>query len=284
MPVTAGKKEFFSLSRERRMRFADVGDLRIAYRTGGRGDSALFLHGITTYSFLWKDVVTLLEDDLTFFTPDLMGCGDSSKPAGADYSLSAQADMILGFMDEAGVGKAHLVGHDIGGGIAQILAAREPERFRSLSLINSVGYDYWPVQPIVTMRIPLLRHLATAALDHGVMRMLVSRTFHHGEKVNDELMGLFMEPLKSAEGRRGFLALAIALDNSQLMSISGQLPRLPMPVLIVRGEKDIYLKPIISERLHREIKGSRYESLSTAGHYSPLDDPQSVAELILDFI
>jgi pimeloyl-ACP methyl ester carboxylesterase len=57
-----------------------------------------------------------------------------------------------------------------------------------------------------------------------------------------------------------------------------------MPVLIVRGEKDIFLKPIISERLHQEIKGSRYERLSTAGHFSPLDDPQGVAELILDFI
>jgi pimeloyl-ACP methyl ester carboxylesterase len=266
------------------MRIADVGDLRIAYRTGGRGESALFLHGITTYSFLWRDVVSLLEGDLTFFAPDLMGCGDSSKPAGADYSLTAQADTILGFMDAAGVGKAHLVGHDIGGGIAQILSVREPERFRTLTLVNTVAYDYWPVQPIVTMRVPLLRHLAMATLDHGVLRMLVSRTFHDKEKVSEELMGHFMRPLRSEEGRQGFLALARALDNSQLMSVSGQLPRLPMPVLIIRGTKDIYLKPIISERLHREIKGSRYECLSTAGHYSPLDDPRGVAALILDFI
>ncbi len=64
----------------------------------GAPDAALFLHGITTYSFLWKDVVSLLKDHLTFFAPDLMGCGDSSKPAGANYSLSAQADMILGFI------------------------------------------------------------------------------------------------------------------------------------------------------------------------------------------
>jgi pimeloyl-ACP methyl ester carboxylesterase len=274
-----GKEAFASL--EVPVPFADVGGLKIFYRTGGKGEAVLLLHGITTYSFLWKDVTPLLEENFTFFAPDLLGCGDSSKPGDEDYSLSAQADIILGFMENVGIARAHLVGHDIGGGVAQILAVRDPERFLSLTLVNSVGYDYWPVQPIVSMRVPLLKHLAMAAFDRGVLRMLVQRTFHHKEKVDADLIAEFMRPLQTAEGKAGFFALARALDNTQVLKVVDELPGLPMPVLIVRGDKDIYLKPIISERLHSEMPGSRYEVIDTAGHYSPLDEPRRVAELLL---
>jgi len=192
--LTVWEKEAFA-SLEVPVPFADVGGLKIFYRTGGKGEAVLLLHGITTYSFLWKDVTPLLEESFTFFALDLLGCGDSSRPGNEDYSLSAQADIVLGFMENVGVAGAHLVGHDIGGGIAQILAVRAPERFLSLTLVNSVGYDYWPVQPIVSMRVPLLKHLAMAAFDRGVLRMLVQRTFHHKEKVDDGLIAEFMRPL-----------------------------------------------------------------------------------------
>jgi len=278
--INVSEKEAFA-SLEVSVPFADVGGLKIFYRTGGEGEAVLLLHGITTYSFLWKDVVPFIEKDFTFFAPDLLGCGDSSKPGEGDYSLSGQADIILGFMESVGIARAHLVGHDIGGGIAQILAARAPERILSLCLVNSVGYDYWPVQPIVSMRVPLLKHLAMAAFDRGVLKMLVQRTFYHKEKVDAALIGEFMRPLRTKEGKAGFFALARGLDNTQVLRIIDQLPLLRMPVLIIRGDKDIYLKPIISERLHSDMPGSRYEVIATAGHYSPLDDPQSVAELLL---
>jgi pimeloyl-ACP methyl ester carboxylesterase len=243
-----------------------VGPFDIAYRAGGKGEAVLLLHGITTYSFLWKEVVPSIEGDFAFFAPDLLGCGDSSKPAGADYSLSAQAGIVLQFMENLGIAKAHL---------------RAPGRLLSLTLINTVGYDYWPVQPIVSMRIPLLRHLAMAAFDLGVLRMLVLRTFHHKEKVDANLMAEFMRPLQSDAGKAGFLALARSLDNTQVLEVSHRLSSLSIPVLIIRGDKDIYLKPVISERLHGEIPGSRYEIITTAGHFSPLDDPDAVAALLL---
>jgi pimeloyl-ACP methyl ester carboxylesterase len=266
------------------MKYADVGGFRIAYRREGGGEPMVLIHGITTYSFLWRKMMPFLSREYDVMAPDLLGCGDSSKPLEADHSIAAQADLVLELMDSLGIGRAHLVGHDIGGGVAQIMAVREPERFLSLAFINSVAYDYWPVQPIITMRIPILRIIAMAALDMGVFRKIVERAFYHRGEVTDELMKAFQQPLGTPEGRRGFLNLAAGLDNSQLMSIADDLPSLPMPVLIVRGEADIFLKPYISERLHREIKGSRYETIATAGHFSPLDEPRKVADLVLESI
>lgn len=266
------------------MPLAHIDGIDIAYRRHGSGEPVLLVHGITSYSFLWKDMVPGLSEGFDIIAPDLVSCGESAKPPGRDVSIKAQADMLVGLLDELGIAKAHLVGHDVGGGVCQILAAADPARFLSLILLNTVGYDYWPVQPIMTMRVPIIRLIALAAFDLGVFRALVGRGFHHREKVDDSLMELFWRPLKTREGKAGFLAFASALDNSQLMAVAGDLPALTMPVMIVRGDADIYLKPVIAERLHREIPHSRYERVATAGHFSPLDEPEKHVALIRDFI
>jgi pimeloyl-ACP methyl ester carboxylesterase len=257
-----------------------VGDFNIAFRREGRGEPMLLVHGITSYSFLWKDMVPRLAVDFEVIAVDLLGCGDSDKPKDTDYSLAAQAEILGTLMDNLGLEKTHLVGQDIGGGIVQIMAVNSPERFHTLSLVNSVGYDYWPVQPIISMRIPLIRHIAMAALDMGVFRALIDRGFYHREKVSEEMMQLFWRPLRTLEGREGFLHLAMCLDNSQLMRIVDKLHELELPTLIVRGEADIYLKPVISERLHSGIRNSRLERIKTAGHFTPLDEPEMTADLI----
>lgn len=266
------------------MLLANIDGLDVAYRRHGSGEPLLLVHGITTYSFLWKDMVPGLSEQFDIIAPDLISCGESAKPPGRDVSIKAQSGILMGLLDELGIAKAHLVGHDVGGGVAQIMAAGDPGRFLSLTLLNSVGYDYWPVQPIVTMRVPIIRLIALAAFDLGVFRALVNRGFYNREKVDDGLMELFWRPLKTREGKAGFLAFASALDNSQLMAIAGDLAALSMPVMIVRGDADIYLKPVIAERLHREIPGSRYERMATAGHFSPLDEPEKHVSLIRDFI
>ena len=263
---------------------ARIDGLDVAYQRHGSGEPILLIHGITTYSFLWKDMVPGLAEEFDIIAPDLISCGESAKPPGRDVSLKAQSGIVLGLLNELGIEKAHIVGHDVGGAVAQIMAACDPDRCLSLTLLNSVGYDYWPVQPIVTMRVPIIRLIALAAFDLGVFRALINRGFHNREKVDDSLMELFWRPLQTREGKEGFLAFASALDNSQLMAIAGDLPALPMPVMIVRGDGDIYLKPVIAERLHREIPHSRYERVATAGHFSPLDEPEKHVGLIRDFI
>jgi pimeloyl-ACP methyl ester carboxylesterase len=262
------------------MNSASVGEFNIAFRREGQGEPMLLVHGITSYSFLWKDMIPLLAGDFDVIAVDLLGCGDSDKPKDADYSLAAQAEILGTLMDILGLEKTHLVGQDIGGGVAQIMAVNSPDRFHTLSLINSVGYDYWPVQPIISMRIPIIRHIAMAALDLGVFRALIDRGFYHREKVDDEMMQLFWRPLRTLEGREGFLRLAMCLDNAQLMRIVDRIHGLELPTLIVRGESDIYLKPVISERLHSGIKNSRLENIKTAGHFTPLDEPEMTAGML----
>ena len=257
---------------------------KIACHRSGSGEPMLLVHGITTYSFIWRDMVPDLSSDFDVIALDLLGCGDSDMPKGVDYSISAQADMLKKVLDRLGIEKVHLVCHDIGGGVGQIFAVRYPDRLHDLVLINSVAYDFWPVQPIVSMRTPIIRQLGMALLDIGFFKLLIKRGVYHKERVTDELMEMFYRPVKSAEGKAAFLHLAKCLDNLHLMDIADDLRKLHVPVLIIRGEADIYLKPDISEKLHREIKGSRLERIPTGGHFIQLDEPELLVKMINRFI
>lgn len=264
--------------------YIEIDGFKIAYYRQGSGESVLFVHGMVTYSFIWQDIIPFFLKNFDTICVDLLGCGDSDKPYGVDYSISVQAELLIKILDRLGIEKIHMVSHDIGGGIAQILAVRYPERLWDLVLINSVAYDYWPVQPIITMRIPLIRQLAVAAFDLGVLSAIVRRGVYHKEKVTDELMQLFLSPLKTKDGRQGFLQLAKCLNNNQLMEISNDLRQIKIPVLIVRGDADPYLSELISERLHSEIKHSELQRIETGSHFLQVDEPELLSELINEFI
>jgi len=168
--------------------------------------------------------------------------------------------------------------------MGQILAVRHPDRLIDLTLVNTVGYDFWPVPPITILRTPVVRELLMASLDLGALTLLVRRGLHHRGRCTAELMALFERPLETPEGRKAFLHFARCLDNRDLMDIASRIPQLTLPVLIVRGTADQYLSAAIAARLHREISGSRLVEVATAGHFFQEDEPERLAGLILDFI
>jgi len=256
----------------------------MAYHRAGTGEPLLLVHGITTYSFIWRRVMPHLIDKYDVIAVDLLGCGDSDKPLDRSYSLTSHAGYLKEFLDAMGIAKVHFVGHDLGGGIAQIFAVRHPEMLYDLTVINAVAHDFWPVQPIIAMRTPIVRQLMMAAVDAGAFKLIVKRGLYHKDHLTPELMDLFMKPMRTPDGRKAFLHFARCLDNKNLTEIEADLRKLALPVLIIRGDADVYLASAIAERLHREIPGSELARISTGGHFIQEDEPEKIAQLIADFI
>jgi len=251
---------------------------RLAYRRSGKGEPVVFVHGITSNSFIWLPVIPLLIDRWDVIAVDLLGCGASDRLEGADLSIRAHAVRLRDFVDSIGLDRFHLVGHDVGGGISQIFAVRNPDRLHSLTLVNTVAYDFWPVQPIIAVRTPFLRQLAMATLDLGMLRLIVRRGLHHKDRLTAELLTKFHREVSAQESRRSFLRFTQCLDNTHLLEISEDLQKLGVPTLIIRGKQDVYLSAEISRRLHREIPGSRLANLDAAGHFIQIDQPQLLAD------
>jgi len=258
----------------------------ICYTRSGNanGETMLLVHGITTYSFIWRKLLPYLEKDYDVIVIDLLGCGSSDMPLDVSYSLKAHEERVFTFIEQLGIQRFHLVGHDLGGGISQIFANNHTNMLISLSLINSVGYDFWPVQPITAMRTPVIRQLLMGALDLGMMKMLVKAGIYHKEQVDDALMKLFWKPLRNSKGRKAFMHFARCLDNHNLMDITEQLKQLEVPTLIMRGDADPFLGASTAEKLHADIPASQLLRIDSASHYLMEDEPAWAADNILTFI
>jgi pimeloyl-ACP methyl ester carboxylesterase len=256
----------------------------INYYKTGSGPTVLFVHGITTYSFIWSEFIEHFQEKFEVIAIDLLGCGLSDKPLDVSYAIKNHAILIKTFLDKLGIKKLHFVGHDLGGGIGQIFTVRNPEMILTSTFINTVAYDFWPVQPIIAMKTPIIRQMAMATLDLGMFKLIVKRGVYHKERITSELMQFFQAPMKESAGRKAFLHFAECLDNTNLMEISDDLKKIKTPVQIIRGDDDVYLSASISKKLHSEIAHSQLHIIPNAGHFIHFDEAEKVIGLLAEFI
>jgi haloalkane dehalogenase len=132
-------------------------DLSMAYTDTGAGEPVVLLHGIPTWSYLFHDVVPLLEPRCRVLAPDFLGHGYSDRRDRFDRSLVAQTAAVLALLDELGIERATFVGHDTGGGVALILGIEHPDRVARLVLANAVAYDSWPIDDMIALSDPRWR-------------------------------------------------------------------------------------------------------------------------------
>src|ERR1700737_3548303 len=106
---------------------------RISYTEQGTGPVALFVHGVLLNGYLWRHQLGDLSDIRRCIAVDLLAHGDTEITPDQDVSVTANAKMLKEFLDALNIDRVDLVGNDSGGGIAQIFAALNPERVRSLT-------------------------------------------------------------------------------------------------------------------------------------------------------
>lgn len=256
---------------------------RLAYLRAGDGPPLLLIHGIPTYSYLWRDVIPGLAHAHTVYAVDLLGYGDSDQPAEADLSLPAQARYLDELLRQIGWTTGTVVGHDIGGGVAQLLAVADPRRVERLVLVDTVTYDSWPVPDIARLKDPawdgIMERLELAkGLTKGLTRGMVRK-----ERVTPELIAAYERPFAGVEGRRAYLRCARALRTEDLLAAMPEVERLPLPTLIVWGERDEFQDVAYGRRLAAAMPAATLRVLPGAGHFLPEDQPEELARVIAEF-
>ena len=121
----------------------DVAAIDIGRDAAG-GGRPLFVHGVGTNAHLWAGVLDALAADRRCIAIDLPGHGHSPVTAEQDLTLGALADLVEAFCATHALDTVDLVAHDTGGAVAQIFAARHPERLRSFVLTNCDCHDNIP--------------------------------------------------------------------------------------------------------------------------------------------
>jgi pimeloyl-ACP methyl ester carboxylesterase len=238
---------------------------RISYREAGEGPVALFVHGVLLNGHLWRNQLSALSDIRRCIAVDLLAHGDTEIRADQDVSVTANAKMLTEFLDALQVEQVDLVGNDSGGGIAQIFAAQNPSRVRTLTLTNCDAHDNWPPEAFK----PFLEMAAAGGLRGTLDAMLADKNIYRSQQalgpayeqpgeVTDETIDTYLRPLVRTTQRtldlQRFLA---AFDCRHTLAAEAGLRKLRAPTLIGWGTDDIYFDVQWSRWLAETIPGTR---------------------------
>src|SRR5205809_415553 len=216
--------------------------------------------------------------------PDLLGYGDSDKRLDAELSIAAQARYMVALMESLGVHQVAVVGHDIGGGIAQLMAADEPQRVARLILIDSVVDNNWPIPDIARLKEPAWDQIiVNIDLRKGLRKGLEAGIVSEG-RVTGELVDEWTRPFQDLGGRRAYLRAARSLNNRDLISRSKHIEEIETPTLIISGANDKFLEPQWAETLKNKLRDATVEIIDPGGHFLPLDRPDALVEAITRFL
>jgi pimeloyl-ACP methyl ester carboxylesterase len=264
---------------------------RVFYRSAGSGPVLVLVHGITSTSATWANVLPYLAERFTVIAPDLLGHGESAKPRG-DYSLGAYASGIRDLLIALGYERATFVGHSLGGGIAMQLSYQFPEHCERLVLVASggLGREITPLLraaslPGAELVLPLLADERLMGAGRAVGRLLGRVGLRVHTDLGEVLRG--HASLADGEARAAFLhTLRTIVDPlGQRVDASDRLYLAEaIPFLLVWGERDPIIPLAHARATHELVPGSRLEIFPGAGHFPHLDDPLRFVRVLLDFI
>src|SRR3977135_2359424 len=238
---------------------------RITYMEQGTGPVALFVHGVLLNGHLWRHQLEDLCDIRRCIAVDLLAHGDTEITPDQDVSVTANAKMLKEFLDALNIDQVDLVGNDSGGGIAQIFAALNPERVRSLTLTDCDTHDNWPPEAFK----PFVQMVAGGGLSKTLNAMLSDKSiyrspgalgpaYEHPETATDEDIEIYLRPhLRSEQRTRDLARFVSAFDHKHTLAIEPQLRKLQSPTLIVWGTDDVYFPVKWAHWLAEAIPGAK---------------------------
>ena len=259
----------------------------ISYLDIGTGPAALFVHGVGTNAYLWRNVIGGLAGGAAqrrCIAIDLPLHGQSPVTPGQDLSVAGLATVLADFCDALGLNGIDLVANDTGGAIAQVFAARHPQRLATLTLTNCDVSDNLPPEafkPIVELAAAgTLAPTSVALLDDldAAVQITFGTAYEHPERADREVIRAYLEPcIGTLERGREFERLLVSLDCRDLQAVEPQLRALTVPTLVVWGTGDPFFDVSWAYWLRDTIPGvTRVVTVDGARLFFPEERPMDL--------
>ena len=259
----------------------DGHELEVAYYDEGSGDPVVFLHGIPTNSFLWRNVAPAIGEERRVVIPDMVGYGNSSMYDGFDRSLRAQEVMVDELVETLGLETVSLVGHDLGGGVFLRYAAHNPDAVDRLVLSNSVAYDSWPVPFITELGLPSTVEETSVEELRGMLEETFADTLSSGDPSSEFLDGM-TTPWRSEEGLTSLVRNAVATNTNHTTEVDPG--AVSAETLLLWGDDDELQAIEYAERLRDDIADAEVVGLDDATHWVMEDRPEAYREELSAFL
>jgi abhydrolase domain-containing protein 6 len=261
-----------------RRRTVQIGDHRIVYSEGGKGEPVVLVHGFGASADSWNRFAAQLTKRYRVIAPDLPGWGASTRIQAASYGYPAQVERLHQFLSALGLRRVHLVGHSMGGFISSAYAALHPDEVITLGLIAPHGMaepepselaqsvargDNWLVATTMQEFDRLLNNVFAKRpyAPKAVLRYLANHTIRN-----------------HAKSRQIF-------DEMQTNdpALAERLPHIEAPALIVWGDQDRVLHVSSAELFRKGIRNSEVMVIHGSGHMPLVENARPCAAAWMAF-
>lgn len=252
--------------------------LHYSLHSPDKAETVLLLHGLASSGADWELQLPALTPGYRVLAPDARGHGLSPKPR-AQYFIADMVDDVVALLDELQIASMHVVGLSMGGVMGQQLAITQPERVKSLTLVNTFA----KVRPNgLNGLFRFFRRLY--ALQFGTMRDL-------GEPV---IATMFPKP-EQAEIRRIGLERFLKFNTDPVVyksllranlrfDVRHQLNAIHCPTLIVAGDRDRTVPMKCKTELRDNIANAKLVVIPDSGHATPIDQYEKFNEVLVEFL
>jgi 3-oxoadipate enol-lactonase len=246
------------------------------YEAGGRseGPAIVFTGSLGTDLTMWKTQSDRLGERFRTLRYDIRGHGRSEVPDGP-YSIAGLGGDLVALMDRVGIERAAICGLSIGGMISMWVAAHHPGRVERLVLCCTSALlgppEGWH-QRAATVRAEGVEAVADAVLERWFTPGFAAE---HPQLIEDMRARLVATP---AEGYAGCCEAIAAMD------LTGELPSISAPTLVLSGADDPATPPVHGRRIAELIPGARFEIVSPAAHLATVERPDLTTAMILRFV
>jgi pimeloyl-ACP methyl ester carboxylesterase len=254
----------------------------------GSGPSLLLLHGLLGSAEAWLPCLPRLADESTVYAVDTLGIGRSERVPCLNAGLAAQADRMARFMEAAGIHHADITGTSHGGAIALMLAARHPERVRSLIL-------HAPANPFSNIADPLL-HFYRTPLGHwfahqlpylpaSLQELALGRMYgNHRHPVRDEVLDMYMRSL-SVPGTVDHVLDILDRWFDDMRDLKTALSRIRnIPILLIWGTRDRAVSFSSGQILQKKLGNPEMTVIPGVGHLPFEEAPNAFADAVNMFL
>jgi 3-oxoadipate enol-lactonase len=257
-----------------------TGNPSIYYEMRGKGHPLLLISGLNSDSASWAGVCGKLAKHFRVIAFDNRGSGRSDTPK-KKYSIREMADDVIGLLDRLQMKKCHVIGHSMGGYIAQELAICYPERVGKLILETTAPVSSTRNNMLFNDFLKRLEkdHDNEASIRLWAYWLFSPKTFERKDYIETFIKYASAYPyLQSAEGFQSQID-AIASFNA-----CARIKNIKSKTLIITGSDDMLIYPAESMKLAKGIKGSVSEEIKDTGHCVHVENPDAFISKVLQFL
>lgn len=237
-----------------------------------QGETVVLVHGLGGRAEDWRLLAPFLANaGYRVYMPDLFGYGRSEWPRDFSYSVEDEATAVTAFMDAMGLKQVNLGGWSMGGWIVQLVAARHPERIRTLMLFDSAGLYVKPVWDTSLF-------MPRTAAELNTLEVLLTP---HPKSIPGFVA---RDILRVSQQREWVMRRALDTMWTGKDTTDALLPQLKMPVLIAWGTEDHIMPLEQGEKMHALAQDSELSVFNGCGHLAPGQCAGEMGPVVVDFL